>query len=200
LHEELWQRLLTLDKCETAQRAKCRYQSNPQRYIISLLNTEYTVNLEDRQIFITPEPQTQANFLEQLCILAYLINSRDLPLAEKIVKGESLPGGQFFFRGHHQLPTEKLQEVFGQKPQLLYKAAEKLNAERYDFGDAAVKLFVLPRIPVYFVVWAGNEEFEARASILFDQTAAKQLLLDALLVAVNLAVNALIKGIKKHLV
>ena len=35
----------------------------------------------------------------------------------------------------------------------------------------------------------------ARASILFDQTAASQLPLDALLAAVNLAVGALLKNI-----
>ena len=39
-----------------------------------------------------------------------------------------------------------------------------------------------------------DEEFDARASILFDQTAASQLPLDALLADVNLTIGALLKN------
>ena len=53
---------------------------------------------------------------------------------------------------------------------------------------------MLPQLPLTIVIWGRDEEFEARASILFDQTAASQLPLDALLAAVNLTVGALIKN------
>jgi len=43
------------------------------------------------------------------------------------------------------------------------------------------------------VIWRRCEEFDARASILFDQTAGSQLPLDALLAAANLTVEALAK-------
>jgi hypothetical protein len=47
------------------------------------------------------------------------------------------------------------------------------------------------------VIWQGDEEFGSRASILFDETAAAQLPLDALLAAVNLAIKALVKAAAK---
>ncbi|MHC4571093.1 MAG: DUF3786 domain-containing protein [Planctomycetota bacterium] len=185
-NEELWQQLCELDGEQTAQRAKCQYLTDPERYLITLLNTEYVVNLSDRQIFPSQPGSEPAEFLEQLCLLAYLINTKDLPLADKLVTAESLPGGAFFFRGPHMLPTQKLEETFGDKPDLLYKA-----------GTASVQLLVLPRIPLTFVIWAGDEEFDARASILFDETAGSHLLLDALLAAVNLAVDALVKAVEE---
>ena len=100
-HEGLWEKLLVLDPVETAQRAKCRYLDNSECYIITFLNTEYAVNLSDRQIYSIQQgvSSENADFLQQLCILAYLINAQDLPLASKLVKAETLPGGQFFFRG-----------------------------------------------------------------------------------------------------
>jgi len=174
LHEELWQQLVGLDRQQTSQRAKCQYLTDPERYVITLLNAEYVVNLSDRQIFPSQPGSQPAEFLEQLCLLAYLINAKDMPLADKLVTAESLPGGQFFFRGPHMLPTQRLEETFGDKPELL--------------------LLVLPRIPLTFVIWAADEEFGARASILFDETAGSHLLLDALLGAVNLAVDALVKS------
>ena len=196
-HEGLWEQLEKLDGTETAQRAQCQYLDSSACYTITLLNTEYAANLSDRNIFsiLSDSTQEEAKFLEQLCILAYLINARDLPPASKLVSGETLPGGQFFFRGQHGLPTKKLEEAFGNNPEVLHQVSAKLDAERCEFGDASIRLFILPRLPLTIVIWRRDEEFEARASILFDQTAASQLPLDALLAAVNLTIGALLKNI-----
>ncbi len=195
-HKGLWEQLLGLDRHKTAQRAKCQYLTNPERYIVKLLNTEYIVGLSDQQIYSqrgsSPE---NAGFLEQLCLLAYLINAQDLPFANKLVKAEALPGGQFFFRGLHSLPTGELEKAFGDCPEVLYEIAERFDAERCEFGDASIQLYVLPRVPLTIVIWSKDEEFDARASILFDQTAASHLPLDALGTAVNLAVEALVKAV-----
>jgi hypothetical protein len=197
-HEGLWQQLDMLDHNTTAQRAKCEYLADPPRYVITLLNTEYTVNLSERQIFSnqTGSEPTGADFLEQLCILAYLINAQDLPPANKYVNAENLPSGQFFFRGLHSLPTEKLEEAFGKSPELLYEASERFDAKRCEFGDASIELYGLPRIPLQIVIWGSDEEFGARASILFDQTTGTHMALDALGVLANLTVKALVNALK----
>lgn len=216
-HEDLWLQLDKLDRQKTAQRAKCQYLTDPPRYVITLLNTEYVVNLSKRQIFSTPleipeakrkqkaknsltgstqtgpEP-TDAEFLEQLCILAYLINAQDLPPANKFVGPEHLPSGQFFFRGLHSLPTKKLKEAFGKSPERLYEASERFGAKKCEFGDSSIELYALPRISLTIVIWRGDDEFEARASILFDQTAGSHLPLDALGALANLTVKALVKA------
>jgi len=209
-HEGLWQQVEKLDGQQTAKRAKCQYLTDPERYVVTLLKTDHEVNLSDRTIFgvqpgsagrrppqgvsMTVEEPVPAEFLEQLCILAYLINAKDVPLAGKLVRPQALPAGQFFFRGLHSLPTEKLQKTFGHRPELLHAAAEQFDGRRCDFGDASIQLYVLPRVPLTIVIWRGDEQFAARASILFDETASEQLALDALLVAVELAVKALIKA------
>ncbi|MGB2808321.1 MAG: DUF3786 domain-containing protein [Sedimentisphaerales bacterium] len=194
-HEDLWLQLDKLECQQTAQRALCQYLTDPPRYVITLLKTEYAVDLSDSQIFSTqtsPEP-TQAEFLEQLCILAYLINVQDIPLANKFVGPEHLPSGQFFFRGLHSLPTKKLEEAFGASPKQLYEVSKKFDAKRCEFGDASIELLALPRIPLTIIIWRGDDEFDARASILFDQTASIHLPLDALGTLANLAVKALVK-------
>jgi len=91
----------------------------------------------------------------------------------------------------HSLPAQRLEESFGDCPQNLYQISARLSAKRREFGDASIELNVLPRLPLTIVVWKRDEEFSARASILFDQTATSHLPLDALLAAVNLTVDAL---------
>jgi hypothetical protein len=191
-NEGLWQQLLELEGEKAAQRAKCQYLDEPARYIITLLNSEYSVNLQEKQVLSAKESKP-AEFLEELCILAYLINSKDLPLANKLTKAEALPGGQFFFRGLHKLDTEKLEEAFGRCPERLYEIMDEFGAKRCTFGDACIELYILPRIPLTVVIWRSDEEYPARASILFDETAAEQLPLDALWAAANFTVKALIK-------
>jgi len=195
-NEGLWQRLVALDGQGAAQRAGCRYASEPPRYIITLLNTEYEVSLSDRQVFSSPQGSelAPAGFLEELCILAYLINAKDLPPAGKLVKAEELPSGQFFFRGLHSLPTDKLEKTFGHPPESLLGVAEQFGGEKCEFGDASIRLNVLPRVPMTIIIWGQCEQFPARASILFDQTAAEQMPLDALWAAANFAVEKLIKA------
>lgn len=198
-HEGLWEQLFRLERQETAQRAKCQYLSDPDRYVVTLLNIDYVVNLSDRNIYPArpgSSPET-VEFIEQLCILAYMINAQDLPVANKLVKPDTLPGGQFFFRGLHSLPTEKLEKAFGEHPEGLYDASEQFGAKRCEYGDASIELYVLPRIPLTMVIWRRCEEFGARASILFDKTASAQLPLDALWAAANLTVNALLEAAPK---
>lgn len=194
MHEALWEQLVELDGLKTAQRANCQYLSDSKCYVITLLNSEYVVNISDKEIFPVrgcsgSEP---AGFIEQLCILAYLINSQNLPVTDKLVKPETLPGGQFFFRGSHSLPTAKLEKAFGRCPERLCQVVEQFGAKRCEFGDASIYLYVLPRIPLTIVIWRSDGEFDARALILFDQTAAEQLPLDALLAVTDLTVDAVL--------
>ena len=190
-NEGLWPQFIELDGFETAQRGACQYDEDSGCFLIRFLNKDYTVDPGEQKILL--EDGSKASFGEELCILAYLINCKDIPLSNKLSPGQKLPGGQFFFRGHHSLPTEKLTKVFGDDPKQLMNASEGLNAKVCDFGDASLRVQVLPRVPLTVVIWGGDEEFEARSSILFDETAASQLPLDALLMAVELTVKVLIK-------
>jgi hypothetical protein len=193
-HELLWQQILELDRDEMARRAMCSYCSEMENFAVTMLNRRYLVELERKEIIKVQdgEEEIKAGFIEQLCILSYLINSKDLPATNKLVKAESLPGGAFFFRGPHELPTAKLEDVFGANPALLYSAIEHLGAEKSGFGDGSIELQVFERVKINLIVWAGDDEFRARSSILFDSTISEQLPLDALQAAVNLAVDAVI--------
>jgi hypothetical protein len=195
-HEELWNQLARLDPYETAQRALCNYTSQSQCYTLTLLNCPFIVNMKDKTAYrlegnTASEP---ARFLELLCILTYLIHAKKMPLANKLVGPKAFPYGEFFFRGPHQLPNDRMAAIFGQKPEQLCEIAARFNAQRCEFGDASIQLYVLPRLPLTVVIWRQDQEFSARGSILFDQTASDQLPLDALGAAVNLMAEAVIKA------
>lgn len=194
MHEQLWEKLVGLDPLEMAERGGCRCLQDDNKVVVPLLNRDYLVDLSGKSVILCSESENgkAAQYPEQLCILAYLLNSKEIPLSGKIVTADKLEAGQFFFRGPHLLPTQKLEQVFGTKPDSLYAASNGLISQKKEFGDASVEVQVLPRLPVIFVIWGTDDQFNARASILFDETASLQMPLDALMVAVNLAVKAIV--------
>ena len=194
MHDLLWEKLRKLDGQETAVRAICAFDGQSSSYTVRLLGEDFRVDVEEQKIQ-SADDQRDADFLEQLCILAYLIDATDMPKAQKLVSGDKLDAGQFFFRGPHALPTGKLEEAFGDEPDLLYEAGASLGAQRCEYGDASIEVRVLPRFPIVFVVWGRDEEFEARGSILFDETADKHLPLDAIGAAVQLALGKILKKV-----
>jgi hypothetical protein len=190
MHEILWNRLDALDGEAVARRAACDYDTNKRRYTIKMLAADYVVDCGKRRILRTATGK-DAGFIEQLCILSYLLGGKDGTPSGKLVKAQALPAGQFFFRGLHELPTDKLAKAFGEEPHRLLKAGKSLEGEPRDYGNTAVEIRILPKLPVTFVVWKGDEEFGPRASILFDASAADFMPLDALQAAVSLAVAAI---------
>jgi len=197
MHEQLWAKLVALDPMETAGRSRCRFDGESSTFIVPLMGADFIVDTGQRVIAPVDDRQNPAGFLEQLCILAYLINASDIPVAGRLVAPEKLEAGQFFFRGPHQLPTSKLEDAFGDEPCRLHEAAAGLNARPCEYGDASVSIRILPNVPVVLVIWGRDDEFEARASILFDETAARQLPLDALLAGVQLVVAKLTKAVRE---
>jgi len=197
MHDQLWDQLKGLDPNETAQRALCQYSQDLGRYTLKLLNRTYVVDPQSQELYAeSPDSEpVGAGFLQQLCILVYLINAKNLPLAGQLVKGESFAGGMFFFRGQHALPTQRLVDAFGTRPDLLLEGSRNLPAQKCSFGDASITVTVLPRVPVTLIVWGADEEFDASASILFDATACEHLPLDGLLAAVNLTLDAILSDL-----
>jgi hypothetical protein len=199
LHEHYWERLVELDREETARRAGCAWLPECDSFAISLLNRRYVADLGGRRVCAVADASAPcpAGYLEQLCILAYLVHAQDQPLAGKLVTAEKLDPGGFFFRGSHRLAVEKLEDVFGRDPQLLCEVGRLFEAAPRAFGDASIELLVLPRIPSTLIIWAGDEEFSARASVLFDRSASLHLPLDVLYAAGTLTINSVVSAAKQ---
>lgn len=195
MHTAHWEQLATTDRVETARRAACAYLDDSDSFAVFLLNERYRVDLAAGSTWRLPEDAepAPAGFIEELCLLTYLLNASDIPLAHELVHAEKLDPGGFFFRGSHKLPTEELEKTFGQTPAKLKRVGQILNAKAGTFGDASIEVSVLPRIPITLIIWAADEEFAARASILFDRSAARQMPLDALYALAKLTISTVVK-------
>jgi hypothetical protein len=62
-----------------------------------------------------------------------------------------------------------IEKLFSREPQLLYRVAEPFGYSRIDMGDAAIKIYALPRVPIVLAIWSGEEGLPASSQIMFDK-------------------------------
>ena len=172
IHEELWRVLSSMDPKEVSRRSLASYDDENHAYYLKILTKDYLVFPEDRIIrFADSSSSHSLEFYLQLSAMNYLIGAKDIPLSGQWISEKQFPSGQIFFRGHHAMPSEKLEQVFGQDSKNFSAASSVWGGKKVEGGDIAFEFLVFPRIPVRLILWLADDEFPARVSYLFDRTA-----------------------------
>jgi hypothetical protein len=75
------------------------------------------------------------------------------------------------------------------------RAAKSLGGESQNLAaDAAYRIPAFPKVPLYYLLWEGDDEFEPRLSVLFDRSIESHLSADAIWGLVALVSEALGQG------
>lgn len=174
-----WEILSTLKPEEVCRAASVSYDAASEHYRVTSFGMEFSVSAKNRSI---TSSATGSNVLLQklgyffkLSILWYLVSARDIACTGRPVKLQSIRGGDIFTKGSHVLPLEPLAGKYGKDKEGFIKKGISLGGELVNLGDAALRLFPLPRVPVVLSLWLEDEEFPARADLLFDSTCDLQL-------------------------
>jgi len=182
--KEAWDILSSLEKKDTETRADAAFDPETSTYKLISLGQEILVSLADQEI---SSPSPSGAFLVKelsqyscLSILRYLIHANASPLSGLLVKPSDLPGGDFFLRGTHVLPLDKITARFENDFDGFINASKALGGSKAEFGDISIRLFPFPRVTVTVILWAGDDEFSAKASLLFDSSCAAHMATDIL--------------------
>jgi hypothetical protein len=92
------------------------------------------------------------------------------------------------------LPLEPIAARFSNDPTGFLAHATRYNGQPRQFGDAAVELLPLPRVPLTVILWEADDEFDARAYMLFDEVCELQLPADILWSAAMMTAITMFKG------
>jgi hypothetical protein len=188
----LWKTLARLPPREVGERAGVAV-NDEGGFVVPLLTGFLTVSPQRSEVRDARDSGALVRGEEELLLLAYLIHARATPFTGRWVSATSLPGGELFYRGPHALPVHPLESAFGGAPSGLLRAGERLGGTRLSYGDASVELKVLPRVRAAPVVWGGDDEFPARATMLFDSCLAEWMPLDLVLALAHVVVRRLLE-------
>lgn len=107
---------------------------------------------------------------EQVLILHYMSGGGAPPPGGEWVAYREIPGATFYFGAFVKRALDPLKKAFGSQPGAMAAAAAKLGGTPQGQGDASFRFQPLPRVPMQVIVWQGDAEFPAEASILFDRS------------------------------
>lgn len=111
----------------------------------------------------------------KILVLHYLNGAGGAALTGDMITFRDLPGGGNYLPNFEKRVTRRLAREFGRDPERFVSAALALGGEIAEFGDAGVKVWALPRVPLVFVLWKEDSEFPAEARVLFDSSVASYL-------------------------
>jgi hypothetical protein len=187
--EAHWNDLASLDPQEVIVRAQAQW--DPRRgFGLPFLNDIYWIH----PLLKTIQPDRPDMPIEPhlpLLLALYLLNAQNRPLQGVMVTEKELPGGVFFFRRLHKLPTQRLEDAYGTKPAVFLKAGRSLGGRILGSSPPAFELTPLPRVVVAFRLWPADEEFPARCVVTFDASINTHLPLDVIWAMTNVLVERL---------
>jgi hypothetical protein len=168
---------------------------SPEDIVLPILGREILVDRKNhslrRKILGEWEPVTYP--LLELLVLVYLLNAGPQLLSRELVSAQELKTAHFF-QGPHELNAAGVLERFGRDLKGFRRAAEFLGGEGQSLADAAFRIPAFPKVPLYYLLWEGDEEFEPRLSVLFDRSIESHLSADAIWGLVALVSEALLKA------
>ena len=119
----------------------------------------------------------------RILLLHYLLHADGTPMAHEWCAFRDLPDGMFYARAFAERGPRPLAAAFGGPAEPAAEAglgrfraaAAALEGEPLDLADAAYAFQILPRLRVAVLLWASDDEFPARASMVFDAAAGHYL-------------------------
>jgi hypothetical protein len=134
---------------------------------IEYVGRPYVVFLHNGEITSLTDSLT-LSAREQLLILHYLNTAKGTPLSGKLITFQELPEGHVYYPTFLKRSVQPLVSNFGSEPGILSSLAEKLGGQPTKLGDVSIVINAFSNVPITIVIWQGDDEFEARGSILFD--------------------------------
>lgn len=149
--------------------ANCLAEGPKKTIVLSYLNEPYQISLPDGTIH-RQDSRRPVPLRDKLLMLHYFLRAKGSPLSHKLITFKELAGGIGYYPTFYKRAVKPVVGCFGDRPQALIKAAQRLGGRQADYGDTAVTIDAFSRVPLTWVLWQGDSELATEGSILFDST------------------------------
>lgn len=178
--EKAWRAVDALDRIETCARSLAEFDEHIGAYLLNSFGMRFSVYLSSRKILSASDEgclfTAKLRNLFGLAALHYLLNAKDIPRSGRLVRPIDLKGGHIFSAGTHVLPLDVIAEKFSEDPDGFLEQGRQFGGEQIEGqGDAALRLYPFPRVPVTMILWVREEGFPPRVDLFFDSTCEFQL-------------------------
>lgn len=182
--DKAWELLAGLLPDDVCRRTGAEYNDHKGIYTLVSFGTLFSVDPKKKVIMnLEPEGEiflTRLRYFFVLSLLWYMVKASDAMPCGKLIKPSGMSGGDIFFRGSHVLPLESIAKKYAHDRRAFRERGLLHGGRAVEYGDVAIELSAFAKIPITVIFWLADEEWDARADLLFDSTALNHLPIDVL--------------------
>jgi hypothetical protein len=132
------------------------------------------------------------SLVTRVLLLHYLLRADGHRLTAEWASYKDLPGGLHYAHVIGRRVSEPILRRFGRRAGRFQEIGLSLNGRPAGVGDGSFILQALPRVPVQYVLWEGDDEFPPSIQILFDTSVVHYLPLEDIVVLAQLTTGRLV--------
>lgn len=171
--ERVWHKLALSVPADICQRTGAYFDVHSDAYILSVFSAGVTIDPGHREIrgagSLCDLLLGELSRYSRLSILRYMAQAQVITPSDNFMNPREAAGGLIFDRGSHVLPLDKLAAKYGDDAAAFLGRGTSLGGVCSNYGDASIKLYPFPRVPILLVLRRKNEEFPGNAVLLVDK-------------------------------
>ncbi|MEM5788052.1 MAG: DUF3786 domain-containing protein [Syntrophobacteraceae bacterium] len=137
---------------------------------VPYLGTDYMVRFSPEPDIRKLDSTEEVPVPDKVLISHYLLGASGKKPSGNLITFRQVPDGKFYFEAFQKRARDPFLEFFAGNGRFFKTCAGIMGAVPVETGDYGMRFRVLPMIEVQLVLWEGDEEFPADATILFDDT------------------------------
>ena len=165
--ENLIIKFKSLDPIVISKQINSFYNSKSNTFKLRFLDSNIYIQYPSGMIYKNNKKLNEDISLNVL-VIRFLIKGIYINQTNIYLSYKETVGGYVYYSNFKSRTIKSFINKYKDDFNLLKKHMEKIKAEKLDMGDMSYKVRFLNEVYVVFILWYGDEEFEAEGNILFD--------------------------------
>ena len=193
-----WKRLQQRDFNKVAKIRNVKYNEEKNEFTIKVFNRDYILNCNDETIRRSDDNYTPSAETGVMIVNYLSFTETDIDRSNKWVSLKEIPnGGMMFYPAFYKSSIVNLIKTFGEDSKSFKQCAQKLGGKEIKMGDIAFEFEVFPKVFSRVVIWEGDDEIEASATVLFDSSVQFIMHVESIIGLGGYIVSKIINGLDK---
>ncbi len=160
---------------------------------IHFINRDYRVDHSSGEVNFS-KAEEQPTIWERIIILHYLANAQGVPETGELISYQQIPDGWLYYPSFVRRTAGILVKTFSRNPEAFREAGLAIGGKPSSLGKYAVEVLAFPKVKYHFLMWPGDDEFEAEVKCVFDKNIMEYLPAEDITVLANIIAIRLVRS------
>ncbi len=140
---------------------------------------------------------SSVSLVTKIVLLHYLLHASGRDVGTELIGYDDIPGCRSYLPVFERRVVRPLLLAFGYARDAFVEAGTALGGNAAEYGSASFTVRALPRVPMTFILWEGDQDFPSSMKVLFDRSISDYLPLEDITVIAKMASTRMLAKAKR---